>query len=155
MDNFNKENTNKTIKIPRFNEANGFYASEKSSKLMRKIRSNNKSELVLRKALWNLGYRYRVNYNKLPGKPDIAFLGKKTAIFIDGDFWHGYNWQAQKNKLKSNRNYWIPKIERNIQRDMENTQKLIDHDYTVLRFWEHEVKEDLNHCVKIILNHLQ
>src|SRR5687767_7673824 len=95
-----------TIKIPRFTEATGFYATPKSSALMKKIRSkNSKAEIKLRKALWGLGLRYRL-HKKMVGKPDLIFIRKKLVVFIDGDFWHGYNWEERKAKLKSNRDYW-------------------------------------------------
>ena len=142
----------KIIKIPRFKEDAGFYSTKKSSSLMKKIRSeNNKNEIKLRKTLWALGHRYRINVKSIPGKPDLAFIRKKVVIFLDGDFWHGYNWEIRKEKLKTNREYWIPKIERNIQRDKEITFKLFNEGWKVMRFWEHEINKNFDNCIKKIL----
>jgi len=75
---------------------------------MSKIKSSDtKIEIEFRKALWNLGYRYRKNYKKLPGKPDIVFVSKRIVVFIDGEFWHGYRWKEKKKKIKNNREYWM------------------------------------------------
>ena len=105
-----------------------------------------KPELLLRKELWRRGLRYRKNYNKLCGKPDIVFLGAKIAIFVDGKMWHGYDWENQKNDFKSRKEYWIPKIERNMERDFEVAQKLIALDWNVLRFWDFEIRKKLHEC---------
>lgn len=122
---------------------------------MGKIRGKNtKPELVFRKALWTKGVRYRINTKKLPGKPDISIQKYKLAIFIDGEFWHGYNWNERKENIGSNRGFWIPKIERNIQRDGEVNQQLVDLGYTVFRFWEQEVKKDLDKCINDVLVYL-
>lgn len=143
------------IKVPRFEEANGFYTTPKRSQMMAKIKAKNtKPEIILRKVLWHAGLRYRKNYKKLPGRPDIVCKKYKLVVFVDGGFWHGHNWEEKKNKIKTNRGFWIPKIERNIQRDMENNRKLESQGYRVLRFWEHEVKKELGQCVKKVLDHI-
>lgn len=143
------------IKVPRFREENGFYTTPERSKIMGKIRGKNtKPELAFRKALWEAGYRYRIDYKKLMGKPDIALKKYKTVIFIDGEFWHGYNWEERKHKIKTNRDFWIPKIERNIQRDVEVNNALAEKGYTVFRFWETEVKKNLETCLDTVLAHL-
>lgn len=111
---------------------------------------NSKIEIKLRKALWNKGYRYRKNYNALIGKPDIVITKYKIAIFCDSEFWHGYNWQNKKNEIKSNRDFWINKIESNIKRDIEVNKVLKKEGWTVLRFWGKEILTDLNSCIKII-----
>jgi len=122
---------------------------------MGKIKSKDtKAELKLRKALWCLGYRYRVNVKELPGRPDIVFRRHKLAIFIDGEFWHGYRWEEKKEKIKSNRGFWIPKIERNMQRDQANNRDLVDKGWQVMRFWEKEVHKDLEGCLERVLAHL-
>ena len=140
------------IKVPRFNEASGFYTTKKRSKIMSKIRGkNSKPELLFRKALWAKGVHYRVNNTQLPGKPDISIKKYRLAIFIDGEFWHGYNWDERKNTIKSNRRFWIPKIERNLQRDKEVNQALQDIGYTVFRFWVKDVKNDLGKCINDVL----
>jgi len=119
---------------------------------MKKIRSQEtKSEIILRKTLWANGVRYRKNFKKLPGSPDIVVTRLKLAIFVDGEFWHGYNWSIKKEKIKANRLFWIPKIERNIERDNENNGSLSSMGYTVLRFWEHEIKKNLQGCLTKIL----
>ncbi len=83
--------------------------------------------------LWRRGLRYRKNCKSVYGKPDIAFIGKKIAIFVDGKMWHGYDWERQKNDFISNREYWIPKIERNIERDAEVNDRLLSLGWQVLR----------------------
>jgi DNA mismatch endonuclease (patch repair protein) len=140
------------IKVPRFNEASGFYTTKKRSKIMSRIRGKNtKPELLFRKALWAKGVRYRVNSKQLPGRPDVSIKKYKLAIFIDGEFWHGYDWDEKKSKIKSNRGFWMPKIERNMQRDKEVNQQLYDLGYTVFRFWEKEIKTDLDKCINDVL----
>lgn len=144
------------IVVPRFDEANGFYTTSARSSLMSKIRATNtKPEIALRKALWALNVRYRINDKTLPGKPDISVKKHKLAIFIDGEFWHGHNWEEKKGKIKANTAYWIPKIERNMQRDVQATLDLEKMGYTVFRFWEKQVKKDLEGCVSEILNYIQ
>jgi DNA mismatch endonuclease, patch repair protein len=129
----------------------GFITTKKRSDLMRKIKSKNTSpEIKLRKALWNQGIRYRVKNKSISGKPDIAIKKYKLAVFVDGEFWHGYNWSDKKNKIKSNRDYWIKKIEGNIQRDKRVNMELKENGWTVLRYWQHEIKNDLDKCVSEI-----
>lgn len=107
---------------------------------------NTKPEMLLRKELWRRGLRYRKNCKLIYGKPDLVFLSKQIAIFIDGGFWHGYDFENVKNRLKSNQKYWINKIERNMERDFEITQFLVEQGWAVLRFWDFEIKNDLCHC---------
>ncbi|WP_179004340.1 very short patch repair endonuclease [Winogradskyella forsetii] len=143
------------IKVPRFNEESGFYTTKKRSKIMSKIRAKNtKPELLFRKALWKKGVRYRVDSKKLPGRPDVSIKKYKLAIFIDGEFWHGYNWDERKDKLKSNRGFWIPKIERNMQRDREVNDQLTELGFTIFRFWDHEVKNNLKTCINDVMVYL-
>lgn len=124
---------------------------EQRRKNMQAIKSKDTSiEISLRKALWDEGVRYRKNYNKLFGKPDIVIAKHKIAIFCDSDYWHGYDWKNRSQKIKSNRDYWIPKIERNMQRDKEVTERLESEGWTVLRFWEWQIKKHLNECVNSI-----
>ncbi len=144
------------IKVPRFEEAAGFYTTPERSELMAKIRSENtRPEIMLRKALWAVGLRFRVHNKKLPGKPDISNQRLKLAVFVDGEFWHGYQWEEKKQQIKSNRAFWIPKIERNMQRDEEVNWQLRQLGFTVLRFWEREVKKELGACVKRVLNYVE
>lgn len=150
-----KEYSEERIKVPRFNEESGFYTTPQRSKIMSKIRGKNtKPEMAFRRALYAAGYRYRVDYKKLIGKPDIALKKYKTVIFIDGEYWHGYNWKERKPKIKTNREFWIAKIERNMQRDKEVNQELEHLGYTIFRFWEGEIKKDLDRCLREVLQHL-
>ncbi|AOF48284.1 MULTISPECIES: very short patch repair endonuclease [Tetragenococcus] len=123
------------------------------SQMMSKIKSTGgKAEVLLRKKLWHHGIRYRKNYKRLPGKPDIAITKYKIAVFVDGEFWHGYDWRTKKERIKSNREYWISKIEKNIARDKYQNEELRKLGWTVLRFWEsHEVLKKTDDCVKKIL----
>ena len=91
-------------------------------------------ELALRKELWSRGIRYRKNVTSVFGRPDIVFIGKKIAVFCDSEFWHGYDWENRKNDIKSHQEFWIPKIERTIQRDREVTERLQSEGWIVLRF---------------------
>jgi len=128
-----------------------FKTSAKRSDLMRKIKSNKTSpEILLQKALRKIGIKYKKNYKALAGNPDIALINKKIAIFIDGEFWHGYRWDQKKKKIKANRRYWIPKIERNIKRDKQNAKKLKRAGWRVVRFWQHQINKDLSKCIKKI-----
>ncbi len=111
-----------------------------------------KAETMLAKRLWNLGYRYRLNYRKLPGSPDIAITKHKVAVFVDGEFWHGQNWEKRKQKLKSNKDYWIEKIEENIVRDNRNNRSLKEMGWRVIRFWEKDVLKHPETCVQSILS---
>jgi len=133
----------------------GFQTSKKRSQLMSKIGSiDTTPEIILRKSLWKHGIRYRLYDKSLPGKPDIVIKKYKLAIFVDGEFWHGYNWEEKKNKIKANREYWIPKIEKNLARDSENNQELEYIGYTVFRFWEKEIKNNLEICIQKIINYI-
>lgn len=109
-----------------------------------------KLELLLRKELWKRGLRYRKNYKGVCGKPDIVFLKAKIAVFVDGKMWHGYNWEHQKNDFKSHREFWIPKIEQNIERDSIVNKTLTEQGWQVLRFWDFEIKKDLFTCANQI-----
>ena len=105
-----------------------------------------KIEIALRKELWSRGLRYRKNVKNIEGKPDVAFIGKKVAVFCDSEFWHGYDWEHRKNDIKTRREFWIPKIERNIQRDLEVNRILEEQGWIVLRFWGKEIQKDLIGC---------
>ena len=151
-----KEYSKERIIVPRFNEESGFYTTPERSKIMSKIRGKNtKPELAFRKALYANGYRYRLNYKKLIGKPDIALPKYKTVIFIDGDYWHGKNWEERKSKIKTNREFWIAKFERNIQRDIEVNLALKQINYTIFRFWASEINKELDYCLRKVISHLE
>ena len=122
---------------------------EQRRRNMQAIRSKDTSiELALRKALWERGIRYRKNYKKLIGKPDIAITKYKIAVFCDSDYWHGYDWENRNQRIKSNRDYWVPKIERNMERDREVTSALQSEGWLVIRFWEWQIKKHLDECVE-------
>ncbi len=109
-------------------------------------------EILLRKSLWHKGYRYRKNYKKLPGSPDIALTRQKVAVFCDSEFWHGKDWEDKKQRLQKGNNpdFWINKIESNMQRDHENDQKLTALGWTVIHFWGEEIKKSPDECVQVI-----
>jgi len=124
---------------------------EKRRRTMSRIKSRDTSiEVSLRKALWRAGIRYRKNYSKLPGTPDIAITKHRIAVFCDGEFWHGKDWEKKKSSIKSNREYWIKKIERNICRDNETRVRLQNCEWTVVRFWGSEICTDVEGCVEDI-----
>ena len=117
-----------------------FQTTKSKSKQMSKFHSTGGiGEVIIRKILWRNGIRYRINYKKLPGKPDIAITKYKIVVFIDGEFWHGYECEKYKPRIKCNRDYWIKKIEYNMQHDKEVNNKLKSHGRTVLRFWSKNV----------------
>ena len=116
---------------------------EQRRKNMQAIRSKDTSiELRLRKALWERGIRYRKNYK---------ITKYRIAVFCDSDYWHGYDWENRNQRIKSNREYWIPKIERNMARDQEVNEALERDGWTVLRFWDWQIKKQLDICVDEIL----
>lgn len=126
---------------------------EQRHKNMQHIRSNNtKIEVLLRKALWEKGYRYRKNYKDLPGKPDIALTKYKIAIFCDGEFFHGKDWEVLRPRLEKSNNseFWISKISRNRERDDEVNKKLLFMGWTVIHFWGNDIKKHTDECVKVI-----
>ncbi len=142
------------IQVPRFEESAGFYTTKTRSKIMSKIKGKHSlPERLLRQALWAKNVRFRLHSKHLPGKPDLVIDKYKLVVFVDGDFWHGYQWNE--NKPKSNQAFWIPKIERNRQRDQFVNQSLTEMGYTVMRFWENEVKQNLNACVNQVMLYIE
>ncbi|MCL2210555.1 MAG: very short patch repair endonuclease [Treponema sp.] len=124
---------------------------EQRHKCMSRIRSKNTSiEILLCKALWREGVRYRKNYFKLPGKPDIAVTKYKIAIFCDGELWHGKNWVNRKDEIKTNNDYWVKKIERNIERDNKVEKELERMGWVIFRYWGNDIKNNLSGCVNEI-----
>lgn len=125
-------------------------------KIMSAIPSKNtEPELMLRKALWKENLRYRVNYKKLPGKPDIVFTRYHVAVFCDGDYWHGHNWAIRgltslEDELADYTEFWRSKILRNVERDAEVNQKLRSQGWIVIRLWESDIRSNLEECVKTI-----
>lgn len=128
------------------------HTPEQRRKNMQAIRGKDTSiELKLRNELWSRGIHYRKNCKQVYGHPDLAFLGKKVAVFCDSEFWHGYDWANRKESIRTNREYWIPKIERNIERDKEVNEKLRSDGWTVLRFWGKEIQKDAERCAQIVI----
>ena len=122
-------------------------------KNMQHIKAKDTSiEVKLRMALWKKGYRYRKNYNKLPGKPDIVLTKYKIAVFCDSEFFHGKDWEVLKPRLEKGENseYWVSKIARNRERDDEINKKLLFEDWTVIRFWGKDIAENVDECVGVI-----
>lgn len=126
---------------------------EQRHKNMVSIRSKDTSiEVVLRKALWHHGYRYRKNYVSLPGKPDIVISKHRVVIFCDSEFFHGKDWDKLRQRLEKSEKgaYWINKITRNMQRDAENEQALRDLGWTVIRFWGKDILKHTDDCIKTV-----
>ena len=129
------------------------HTPKQRSKNMSAIKSKNtKIELILGKALWDKGIRYRKNDKTVLGKPDFVMKGLKIVIFCDGEFFHGKDWEKQKHRIKTNSDFWINKIENNIERDKKVNQELKSKGWIVLRFWGNDIKKDLIGCIEIILN---
>lgn len=126
---------------------------EQRHKNMSRIRSKDTSiELILRKALWHHGYRYRKNYKALSGTPDIAITKHRIAIFCDSEFFHGKDWDKLRLRLENGNNstYWIKKIARNMERDQENEKAIFLREWTVLRFWGQDIIKHTDECVKAV-----
>ena len=120
-------------------------------------KTGTRCEVALCRALWAAGCRYRKNVADLPGKPDVVFLGPKVAVFCDGDFWHGRDWATRRQKLGrgNNSGYWLAKIQRNIDRDQHNTRCLQERGWTVLRFWESQIRSDPGGVAQAVVQSLR
>lgn len=119
------------------------------SENMKRIKSKDTViEIILREALWRKGYRYKKNCKDVIGKPDLCFKSKKIAIFCDSEFWHGKYLQEGKYIPKTNREFWIKKLQRNLERDKTVNEKLKEQGWTVLRFWEKDIRTKLEKCVE-------
>ena len=125
-------------------------------KIMSSIPSKNtEPEIMLRRALWKENLRYRVNYKKLPGKPDIVFTKYHVAVFCDGDYWHGHNWAIRglsslEEELSGYSDFWRTKILGNIERDNKNNRLLSEMGWTVIRLWESDIRSDIDGCVSVV-----
>ncbi len=125
---------------------------EQRRKNMQAIKSKGtKIEVALSKALWSKGYRYRKNNRTVLGTPDLTFKKFKIAVFVDSEFWHGKDWKENKNKIKSNQEFWYNKIEANIKRDKKVNKELKKQGWKVLRFWGKEIEKHLEQCVLKII----
>ncbi|MDR1404925.1 MAG: very short patch repair endonuclease [Candidatus Methanoplasma sp.] len=120
---------------------------EQRRRNMQAIKSKDtKIEIILRNELWKRGLRYRKNCKDLPGHPDIVFMRSKLAVFCDSEFWHGYDWSNRKDNIRTNKEFWIRKIEYNMRHDEEINQKLTGLGYTVVRFWGNEITKNPEIC---------
>lgn len=129
---------------------------EQRHKNMSHIRAKDtKPEVLLRKALWKRGIRYRKNYAALPGKPDITLTRYKIAIFVDGDFWHARGHQdSPGEQVASNKEYWQKKLRNNVERDKAVNDVLTEDGWLVLRFWSSDVMKHLDDCINQILQYI-
>jgi DNA mismatch endonuclease (patch repair protein) len=129
---------------------------EQRHKNMQSVKNKNSDiEKLLRKELWHRGIHYRKNVKTVYGHPDLAFKGKKVAVFCDGEFWHGFDWANRKNDIKTRQKFWISKIERNIERDKEVTNYLQQEGWIVIRFWGKQIKKDVSGCADIVQQALE
>ena len=129
---------------------------EQRRRNMHAIRSKETTiELRMRKAYLQCVVRYRKNNKKLVAKPHIAITKYRIAVFCDSDYWHGYDWENRNQRIKSNRDYWVPKIERNMKRDREVTATLQEEGWLVLRFWEWQIRKQLDECVEEVLQSIE
>ncbi len=119
-------------------------------------KADTRCELALRRTLWRAGCRFRKNPAGLPGRPDIVFTRARVIVFCDGDFWHGKDWEARRAKLERGANapYWLAKIGRNRERDLEHTAALEAQGWTVLRFWESDILADPGQVAERVLREL-
>jgi DNA mismatch endonuclease (patch repair protein) len=110
--------------------------------------TDTKPELQLRSLLWSQGFRYRLHARAVPGRPDLIFIRKKVAVFCDGDFWHGRDWNSRSQRLRqgSNAKYWIAKIEGNMRRDRAVNLALAKLGWSVIRLWEGDIRANPNRC---------
>lgn len=127
------------------------HSPEQRRRNMQAVRNrDSKIEITLRLALYHKGYRYRKNCPKVFGHPDIVFTRERIAVFCDSEFWHGYDWEHRKADIKSRQDFWIPKIEHNMERDKEVTTHLEAEGYIVLRYWGKRIINELDVVVSEI-----
>jgi len=118
---------------------------------MKKIKSSGSTiERMLQIELWNRGLRYRKNCTGVCGKPDICYIGKKVAIFCDSEFWHGFDWENKQFAFRTNAEFWLSKIKRNMERDRIVNEALTQSGWKVLRFWGKDIKRDTKKCADIV-----
>jgi DNA (cytosine-5)-methyltransferase 1 len=131
--------------------------SDQISYNMSRIKSKNTTiELRFENELRKRGFTtFEKNKKGVPGKPDFVFAARKVAVFCDGDFWHGYNWEAAKEEIHSNQAFWIQKIEKNMNRDRRVNSALKEQGWTIFRFWGHDIKKSLSACVDLVEKQLR
>jgi len=129
---------------------------EVTYRIMSRVRAKDtRPEMMVRRRVWALGYRYRLHAKDLPGRPDLVFRSVRVAVFIDGDFWHGNAWKVRElpslaDLFPTNTEWWVSKIERNMERDREVSDALGEAGWTVARYWESEVLADPDAVAKEI-----
>ena len=130
--------------------------AEKTSRRMAKVKlKHGDVEAAVAKVLYHRGLRYRFDDKRLPGSPDLAILKYHVAVFIDGEFWHGHNWEVRKEKLKRNREYWVQKIEENMERDRRVDAELRAMEWHPLHFWSKEAGKDIERCANEICEYIK
>ncbi|MEO9805488.1 MAG: very short patch repair endonuclease [Reichenbachiella sp.] len=131
------------------------HTPEQRSKNMRAIKSKNtRMEVFFAKGLWSIGYRFRRNSKRVFGKPDFSLKKLKLAIFVDGEYFHGKDWEISKYRIKSNREFWWKKIESNIERDKLVNSKLEEAGWKVIRFWSDDIKKNLDLCLDQVVKEI-
>ena len=129
---------------------------EQRRRNMQAIRSKGtKMEVALAKAMFALGHRYRKNNTKVFGKPDLTFKRYKIAVFVDSEYFHGRDWDINKHRIKTNKQFWWNKIETNMKRDIEVNLQLKKQGWKILRFWSQEVNKNLRTCTRKIEREIQ
>jgi DNA mismatch endonuclease (patch repair protein) len=145
-----REGDKSTVRSPSYK---GYQpASPQASRVKQRNRAKGTMpEILVRRALWQRGLRYRLHVAGLPGRPDLVFPREKVVVFCDGDFWHGRDWEHQRPKIarRANADYWLKKIETNMLRDVVHTEALTREGWTVLRFWEGDIKRDCERIAAI------
>lgn len=127
-----------------------------TSRMMAAVKAKNtKPETTLRRALFARGLRYRIHDKRLPGRPDLVFSSARVVVFVDGDFWHGQGWKERglsgfEEQFPSNREFWVRKIKRNVERDIEVNEMLKHQAWMVIRVLESAVKADLERVAAAI-----
>lgn len=128
---------------------------EQRRKNMQAIRNKDtKVEVLLAKALWERGHRYRKNDKSVFGKPDLTFKRHKVAIFVDSEYFHGKDWDKEKHRIQTNRDFWWAKIEGNMKRDIRVNEELVRTGWKVLRYWSKEIRKNLASCIHQIEKNL-
>ena len=132
------------------------HTKDQRRKIMQRIRgTDTQTEIKVRKMLWHRGIRYRKNYKDLPGTPDIAITKYRIAIFVDGDFWHARGHENNPGEqIQTNKSFWTKKLKRNVERDKAVNDVLLERGWIVLRFWESDIKKDMNECIEEIMNYI-
>lgn len=128
------------------------HSPEQRTKNMKSIKSKNtKMEHLLSTTLWSRGIRFRKNDSTILGKPDLSIKKYKIAVFVDSEYFHGKDWEEEKHKIKTNREFWWKKIEKNQERDRLVNQFLVNNEWKVLRFWSQDIRKKLNLCIDEII----